>query len=127
MTSVQIDERTRSFSSGTAPEASTAKTTYFEGSMKEPKLSIADLKVESFETLEDGGYGADGTVFGQSILPDSADCSNPAQCNETSDGCDTNNTCIGNTCTPTCDPTYYGCQTAFSSTCDTTISGGCRP
>jgi len=76
-------------------------------------LNFDDLEIETFSTTEGGAY--DG-VYGQSILPDTANCSSAAQCNQTS-ACQTNTCNGGNTCQPTCSPTYYNCPTSWSATC----------
>ena len=89
--------------------------------MKKLKLSLEDLKVESFETISKI-HGKNGTVKGfdeyDSIIV----------CPQHSDGCPSNEPTCDDTCNPTCnDPTcLITCPNTCHDTCGCGGPGGTR-
>ncbi len=85
--------------------------------MKKMKLSLDDLKVESFQTTPESAAQKKGTVFGY-ITQDLTLCQE----------CPTNtcgNTCQGPTCEGTCDNTCQG--PTCEGTCGEATCGQCAP
>ena len=84
--------------------------------MKKMKLSLDDLKVESFQTTPEGGGGGDGTVFGY-ISCDLTIC---AECPP--GGCPTQDPSCNGTCGQSCNGT---CYESCNGTCGASCGGGC--
>ena len=87
--------------------------------MKKMKLSLDDLKVESFQTTPDAGEGEKGTVFGY-LTQDLTICDTCDTCNASCNG--TCNASCGGTCGNTCNGT---CHASCGGTCDASCNGGC--
>ncbi len=99
--------------------------------MKKMKLSLDDLKVESFETTPESKDDSQGTVFAYFTpgLGNTCDpgCTN-ATCGPTCATCDSTcvNTC-GNTCGSTCEGTCASntCGNTCLATCPNTCANTC--
>lgn len=96
--------------------------------MKKLRIALDGLHVDTFETTERSAQLPPGTVFGQSVVPDTADCSSAEQCNVTSPEYGCHGTVADNTCwqgSPECTPTVFMCPTSWQATCNPTNEGTC--
>jgi hypothetical protein len=84
--------------------------------MKKMKLSLDDLKVESFQTTPEGAEGDRGTVYGY-ISCDLTICQ---ECGPTC-ACTRDPSCNG-TCAASCNGTCYA---SCGGTCNVSCNGGC--